>query len=647
MNSKKGGNRSFSSTSGGLVASVKKENNLDASVPANGHLKLEQLNREMGDFSIGPAPDSGWEVISKKKNKGSAATGRQGSSNTAPRVWVQSGQGTTVSGGTGRSSTSNWANSGDSRRAMGRGNTKQQSSSRSWETDYLPPNPSNIAPPLENGWQWSAEVGNVAYTQKNDVISKISKADTVINEAEGVSDDDDALVEDSDEEFSDDYDSDASQKSHESRKKSKWLKGFFEDLDKLTLDEINEQTRQWHCPACHNGPGAIEWYKGLQPLLTHAKTRSTRAKLHRELASLLDEELRRRGTVILSGEAFGRWKGLRESTTDHEIVWPPMVVIMNTILEKDDNDKWIGMGNQELLEYFISYAAKKARHSYGPKGHCGMSMLIFESSAVGYMEAERLHKHFMEQGTNRDAWERSNRVLFCHGSKRQLYGYLARKEDLDVFNKHSQGKTRLKFEIKSYHEMVVNPLKQMSEDNQQLTYLKNRVIKQKEISKALKDTVVAVTQKLRETNEDNRIVRLRTKMQQEESKEMMDYQERFFEDQIEKIHKHTEEKEKEYEKLLQTERAKAKLANSNSGNGEDGMVRKKMIENFIESQVKDVEAFEAEREELIQTHTEKKVALRRKHLAEEVYLEKEFDTELTRLMEKYAPTSFQNTASNS
>lgn len=97
------------------------------------------------------------------------------------------------------------------------------------------------------------------------------------------------------------------------------------------------------------------------------------------------------------------------------------------------------MGNQELLEYFHTYAAVKARHSYGPKGHRGMSVLIFESNAMGYVEAERLHKHFADQGTDRDAWEH-RRVLFLAGGKRQLYGYLARKEDMEIFNHHSQGR---------------------------------------------------------------------------------------------------------------------------------------------------------------------------------------------------------------
>lgn len=104
------------------------------------------------------------------------------------------------------------------------------------------------------------------------------------------------------------------------------------------------------------------------------------------------------------------------------------------------------MGNQELLDYFSSYAAVRARHSYGPQGHRGMSVLIFEASGSGYYEAERLHKLFAEQGTDRDAWASNRRILFLHGGNRQLYGYMATKEDLDLFNRHSQGSVPL-FEL--------------------------------------------------------------------------------------------------------------------------------------------------------------------------------------------------------
>jgi len=101
--------------------------------------------------------------------------------------------------------------------------------------------------------------------------------------------------------------------------------------------------------------------------------------------------------------------------------------------------QWLGMGNQELLNYFSTYDAVKARHSYGPQGHRGLSVLIFEGSAIGYLEAERLHKHFAEQGTDRDAWFSHHRRLFLPGGRRQLYGYMAVKQDLDIFNRYCQG----------------------------------------------------------------------------------------------------------------------------------------------------------------------------------------------------------------
>lgn len=96
------------------------------------------------------------------------------------------------------------------------------------------------------------------------------------------------------------------------------------------------------------------------------------------------------------------------------------------------------MGNAELLEYFNSYAAVRSRHSYGPQGHRGISVLIFEASAVGYMEAERLSRHFEEGGTNREAWDRRQK-LFLPGGQRLLYGYMAERGDIDKFNQHSQG----------------------------------------------------------------------------------------------------------------------------------------------------------------------------------------------------------------
>ena len=78
-----------------------------------------------------------------------------------------------------------------------------------------------------------------------------------------------------------------------------------------------------------------------------------------------------------------------------------------------------------------------SRLSCGPQGYRGMSILIFESSATGYFEACRLQRDLAQKGLDRNAWDRSG--SWFSGGVRQLYGFLATKQDLDAFNQHSQG----------------------------------------------------------------------------------------------------------------------------------------------------------------------------------------------------------------
>lgn len=74
----------------------------------------------------------------------------------------------------------------------------------------------------------------------------------------------------------DDLESDESEKSHETKKKAAWCRSFFQDLDFLSFEQIQEYDREWHCPCCLGGEGANDWYQGLGSLVTHAKTRSKR-----------------------------------------------------------------------------------------------------------------------------------------------------------------------------------------------------------------------------------------------------------------------------------------------------------------------------------------------------------------------------------
>nr|GMC60700.1 protein SUPPRESSOR OF GENE SILENCING 3-like [Ipomoea batatas] len=484
----------------------------------------------------------------------------------------------------GRGSGSKWQAYPTSTPA-GRGNVRPQSANRDFGTVAYPP--PVVQPPLK----WSTLVAST-HSLENDRSSHPSAV--VVHTEEEDDDEQSYLTDESDDDFlSDEFDSCESEKSHDTRKQNRWFQGFFNCINSLSTEQINDPGRQWHCPACKGGPGAIDWYRGLYSLTVHARTkRSKRMKLHRELAEVLEEELSRRGTsVVQAGEIFRKWNGLANEEKDFSIVWPPM---------------WIGMGNQELLDYFSFYDAVKARHSYGPKGHRGMSILIFDASPVGYLEAERLSKHFTDDARDRDAWER-NPITFFAGGKRQLYGYMAEKRDIDDFNRHSQGKSRLRFEILSHREMVVDPLKKMGEDNQQLMHFKDKAARHQKQAKALEESVNAAGAKLRQTLEETK----------------MDFQGEFFKETFEKMQREHFDKDKQSHP-------------NNPPSVEDHhLERMEEIAKYGEFQNYGMKEFIAEKEKLKKAHEEEIDAMRRRHREEEAALDKKF--ELAVLMEKYTP----------
>jgi len=71
--------------------------------------------------------------------------------------------------------------------------------------------------------------------------------------------------------------------------------------------------------------------------------------------------------------------------------------------------------------------------------------------------------------------------------------------------------------------------------------------------------------------------------------------------------------------------------------------RKKEKEPYLDEEM---QAFVAERDKLIKAHEKKMVGMRERHWQEEVELEKEFDAELSHLMEKYTLDGSKVNASN-
>lgn len=350
MSSRKGGSKNSYGAGGGF--SQLKAKGFEGSGSAEDDSRINQLCHGMASMNADNAEDGEWECAKRSKSRGGNAAKQRASSSHVSKAWGPSEStpksGMTTNVGAGKPGGKSWAHAVETRSPAGRGNWKSHSLSNGRESPYMAPPPAEIPPPLQHGWQWATRSGASSQAKVSPGGANggyNSGSDKVSVEPDDASDDGDFL--DSDDGLSDEYDSDVSQKSHETRKKNKWFKAFFEALDSLTIEQINEPTRQWHCPACQHGPGAIDWYRGLQPLITHAKTKgSKRVKLHRELAELLEEELQRKGTsVVPIGEVFGKWKGLSHTTADHEIVWPPMVVVMNTILEKDDHDKVVCLCN--------------------------------------------------------------------------------------------------------------------------------------------------------------------------------------------------------------------------------------------------------------------------------------------------------------
>nr|XP_024375951.1 protein SUPPRESSOR OF GENE SILENCING 3 homolog isoform X3 [Physcomitrium patens]PNR54016.1 hypothetical protein PHYPA_007692 [Physcomitrium patens] len=530
------------------------------------------------------SPENGWQQVSSKSRNGSESSSRSGAPGITNKAWHQGAKASTqlVSG-----SSSNLYQQGDT------------------------------------GTDLALEYPASPYS------------DSQCSDLDHVEDDSDDGF------FSDDS---FAQESHEDQKKIKWFRDFFQDLDSMTDAQLNEHDRQWHCPACKGGPGAIDWFRGLVPLATHARTmRSRRVKLHRKFAEILEEELRIRRSAQPNVElqsTFGKWNGLSEDTESQQkmIIWPPILVIQNTQLEQDDEGKWIGMGNKELVDMFKDYNPLKPRHAYGPQGHRGMSLLIFPDSPIGYHDAVRLATHFANSRRGRDDWQRPGKILFKPGGERILYGYLAIKDDLDIFNRHSRGKTLLKYELRKLQQVVLEPMQRMEQQNQLIQSLQ---IEQNTLKKSVSET----SKNLQLREEELQILWDRQGKQHAENKRELADMEEFFQQESAQWANEVAAKDSELQKLRDdlhkialNQSHELNVLRSNLPNiDQDPAMANEILQmtKKVEGSLLEAEDFENKLKELEQKHHERRVQFQKQQHEAALTFEQQIKIEMTEFLHSF------------
>ncbi|XP_054822104.1 LOW QUALITY PROTEIN: uncharacterized protein LOC129320600 [Prosopis cineraria] len=135
---------------------------------------------------------------------------------------------------------------------------------------------------------------------------------------------------------------------------------------------------------------------------------------------------------------------------DDLILWPPMVIIHNTITGKGRDGRMEGLGNKTMDNKVreLGIGGGKSKSLYGREGHLGISLIKFAGDQSGVCEAIRLAEHFEKENHGRKVWARvqppallgkddennPNLVKYDEkkGEKRRiLYGYLGTAFDLE------------------------------------------------------------------------------------------------------------------------------------------------------------------------------------------------------------------------
>lgn len=134
---------------------------------------------------------------------------------------------------------------------------------------------------------------------------------------------------------------------------------------------------------------------------------------------------------------------------DDLIMWPPVVIIHNTITGKSRDGRMEGLGNKVMDTKLrdLGFGGGKSKSLYGKEGHLGVTLVKFGGDQAGLKEAIRLAEYFDRENHGRKIWERVQSLPSSKDDennphlvtvddqtreKRRIhYGYLGTASDLD------------------------------------------------------------------------------------------------------------------------------------------------------------------------------------------------------------------------
>ncbi|KAJ8747459.1 hypothetical protein K2173_008756 [Erythroxylum novogranatense] len=145
---------------------------------------------------------------------------------------------------------------------------------------------------------------------------------------------------------------------------------------------------------------------------------------------------------------------------DDLIIWPPMVIIHNTVTGKGKDGRIEGLGNRAMDNKMrdLGFAGGKSKSLYGRDGHLGITLVKYGDEQAGLREAVRLAEYFEKENHGRRAWDRIQTVtqgkdddrnpslvkVDRNGEKERIfYGYLGTAADLCKVDFETRKKVRI------------------------------------------------------------------------------------------------------------------------------------------------------------------------------------------------------------